>query len=142
MPVDFNNTRPWFKYLKLMEFTSENCFFNPNPPREGYYLSPWQFLGPTNSSIFRRPGLQLNAMRVRDKLLGFLQCFANAKLAKKKGCHVHYWFFQGNLLLINRQVLRIPKLEEDYWEITVRFHMVFVLLFICFVMIYSKGGKI
>ena len=67
-------------------------------------------------------------MRVRDKLLGFLQCFANAKLAKKRlPCTL--LIFQGNLLLINRQVLRIPKLEEDYWEITVRFHMVFVVAF-------------
>ena len=125
-----------------MEFTSENWFFNPNPPgRDAIYHHDSEFMGPTNSSIFRRPGLQLNAMRVRDKLLGFLQCFANAKLAKKRlPCTL--LIFQGNLLLINRQVLRIPKLEEDYWEITVRFHMVFVLLFICFVMIYFKGGRI
>ena len=35
------------------------------------------------------------------------------------------------MLLINRQVLRIPKLEEDFWEITVRFyydHMFFFVI--------------
>ena len=38
----------------------------------------------------------------------------------KKHCLLSSTDFQSNLLLINRQVLRIPKMEEDFWEITVR----------------------
>ena len=41
------------------------------------------------------------------------------------------------MLLINRQVLRIPKLEEDFWEITVRSYYDHMFLLLSTILIKS-----